>query len=186
MLPQASRAAFLSLLVENRRMPPLRWEGHRGKKMPYRCDFSDSVRIERMDPKGLSLVASLPLLFCPVSNPSASLTALHVVPQPSRLPDETPEPAHPPHGEGSGELLVFNGLSASGAISNVQANIVYSSWEPPNRGHSKLDLFTKPVPLMLKVATVRPPTSPAAPRPPVLLTSRGSFYEAFEGTAGIA
>lgn len=66
--------------------------------------------------KGPSLVVSLPLLFCPVANPGASFMALHVVPQPSRLPTRGPN-RHIHPGEGSGELLTFNGLSASGAIS---------------------------------------------------------------------
>jgi hypothetical protein len=112
-----------------------------------------------MTDEELSVVASLVLAVCPVSNQGgASITATRIAPAPPRLPDETPEPAHPPHGEGSGELLIFTGISASGTISNVHANAVSSLWEPPSRAHSEFDhLVAKRVPrVMLKVSSVAP------------------------------
>ena len=117
-----------------------------------------------MNPKGLSLVTSLPLLFCPASNAGASLTVLHVAPSAPRLPDETPEPAHPPHGEGSGDLLIFTGISASGTITNVSAQAMSYAWEPTSRDRSQFDhLFPKRASRVVLKVLVKP-QRPLLPR----------------------
>jgi len=41
---------------------------------------------------------------------------------------EEPEDQEPPHGEGSGELQIFNGLSASGT--NTSAQVTNYVWQP--------------------------------------------------------
>ena len=67
-----------------------------------------------------------------------TLGSLFTVSCPSPLRDEnTPELPHPPHGEGSGELPIFVGIGASGAMSNVvNTAMASSSWEPPDQNHS--------------------------------------------------
>jgi hypothetical protein len=120
-----------------------------------------------VNPKDLSRVASLFLLpVCQAWIPAASLTAAHVAYAPSRLPDETPEPAHPPHGEGSGELEIFNGLNASGAMSNA-ANAVlnFSTWEPPSHGRFEFDrLFAHARLHITSKVTSATPRRPLLPR----------------------
>jgi hypothetical protein len=109
-----------------------------------------------MNPSDLSRVAILLLPACSVSVPAASLTVPHAVSVPGRLPEgDTPEPAHPPHGDGSGELLIFTGISTSG-MSNTANASVSTSWEPPSQSHLPLDrFFVKSVPhVMLKIGSV--------------------------------
>ena len=78
----------------------------------------------------ISLALSLVVVPCSPVCATATLT-VPVAQQPVRLPDETPGPEHPPHGEGSGELPTFAGISASGAMSNVSAAVVTTTlWEP--------------------------------------------------------
>ena len=67
----------------------------------------------------------------------------HQSTEPARPPHEdTPELPHPPHGEGSGELPIFVGIGASGAMTNVANTAMISpSWEPPDHNHSAMDRF---------------------------------------------
>jgi hypothetical protein len=119
-----------------------------------------------MNTPQLSLIASL-LLVCPTSKPGASVTAAHVAHPfvPLRFPDEKQEPAHPPHGEGSGDLLIFTGVSASGAISNVQATAVSFTPEPPVGGRSGFHFVRRPLPpVILRVTSVTRPPRPLLPR----------------------
>ena len=95
-----------------------------------------------MNPKEISLVVSL-ILPCSIPATTATLT-VPVAQQPIRLPDEKPEPLgdHAPHGEGSGELPTFVGLTASGAVSNVNAIVTTTTWEPlPNIHSGSFDEF---------------------------------------------
>ena len=79
--------------------------------------------------KEISLALSL-VVPCAPTTAMATLT-VPVAQRPVRLPSEKPEPEHPPHGEGSGELPTFVGISASGAMSNVSAAVMTTtSWEP--------------------------------------------------------
>jgi hypothetical protein len=83
-----------------------------------------------MNPKEISLVISLVL---PCSMPAATATlTVPAARQPVRFPKEKPEPIgdHAPHGEGSGELPTVVGLSTSGAMSNVNAMVTTTTWEP--------------------------------------------------------
>jgi hypothetical protein len=116
-----------------------------------------------MNPSDLPRVALLILPawapVCSVSIPTASLTVPRAVSAPARLPKENmPEVPHPPHGEGSGELAIFTGISASGMMSNTASAMVSSSWEPPGQSHPPLDrFFVNPVPHgMLKFGSVTP------------------------------
>lgn|SRR5579864_1891793 len=89
-----------------------------------------------VNPKEISLVISLVL---PCSMPAATATlTVPAARQPVRLPDEKPEPFgdHAPHGEGSGELPTFVGLTASGAMSNVNAIVTTITWEQLPSIHS--------------------------------------------------
>jgi hypothetical protein len=67
----------------------------------------------------MSVLMSL-ALPCAIAPATATLT-VPAVHQPIRLPDDKPEPEHPPHGEGSGELHIHgdqhfwrNGAEGSG------------------------------------------------------------------------
>jgi hypothetical protein len=100
-----------------------------------------------VNPKELVTVASLFFVpVCPVPIPAASLHLAHAAPAPLRLPDETPEPAHPPHGEGSGESPMFVGVvGASGAMSNTaNAVMMTPSWEPMSYGRFGFDQTSAP------------------------------------------
>src|SRR6266496_1213818 len=99
----------------------------------------------KVDPKEISLALSF-LLPCPAATAIAALT-LPTAHAPLRLPDEKPEPAHAPHGEGSGESPTFAGMSASGAMANVNATVTAMFWEPTIDAHTELGhrLFEKPV-----------------------------------------
>jgi hypothetical protein len=110
-----------------------------------------------MNPSNLSRVAFLVLPACSVSVPAASLTVPYAVSVPARLPEEsTPELPHPPHGEGSGDLVIFTGISGSGMMSNTANAMLSPSWEPPGQSHPPLDrFFVKPVPhVMLRVGSM--------------------------------
>lgn len=78
--------------------------------------------------KEISLALSLMVPCSPVCT-TATLT-VPVAQQPVRLPGDKPEPEHPPHGEGSGELPTFVGISASGVMTNTSAVVMTTSWEP--------------------------------------------------------
>ncbi|PYV75559.1 MAG: hypothetical protein DMG96_16805 [Acidobacteria bacterium] len=110
-----------------------------------------------MNPKEISLTISF-LLPCAPAPATATLT-LPVAQAPLRFPDDKPEPTHPPHGEGSGELPSLTGISASGAMANVNAIVTTTTWEPvtgayPGPAH---DFFAKPAHQhMYKVALVTP------------------------------
>ena len=95
-----------------------------------------------MNPSDIPRIALLLLPACSVS-PAASVAVPQAVSIPARLPEEsTPELPHPPHGEGSGELPIFVGIGASGAMTNVaNAQIVTSSWDPPDQNHSAIGSF---------------------------------------------
>jgi hypothetical protein len=114
-----------------------------------------------MNPSDVSRVVVLLLPACSISVPVASLTVPYAVSAPARLPKEnTPELPHPPHGEGSGELPIFAGVSESGAMTNTSSAMVTISWEPSGQSYPPLDhFFAKPGPPLLKVASVRPQRS---------------------------
>ena len=82
-----------------------------------------------MDPRFLSGLLILPgLAACPVSQHQATLRSLTVPPPPTHewpyIP-ERPQPDHPAHGEGSGELPFSVGIAASGTNTNVAAQTVW-------------------------------------------------------------
>jgi hypothetical protein len=116
-----------------------------------------------MDARGISLAMSF-LLPCPSASATATLT-LPIAQAPLHAPEEKPEPAHPPHGEGSGELPTFSGISASGAMANVNATVTTTSSEPITTAdsHHAHYFFAKPVQQKITVITPRsrrflPPT----------------------------
>jgi len=121
-----------------------------------------------MNPKELVTVASLLLVpVCPQPIPAASVSAAHVA-QPARLPDDKPEPAEPPHGEGSGESPISVGV-ASGAMNNTASAVMMTPfWEPPT---SIIPLPSRPH-LMLKVTSAKVKT--ATPQRPLLPRARRS------------
>jgi hypothetical protein len=89
----------------------------------------------------------------------------------SSVPFRTPQPSeaiHPSHGEGSGWLPTFAGISASGSIRNVARAATSYSFEPS--GHSGFE-FEKPRPTVrLRVAPVtRRTRNCSSPRTPGLL-----------------
>jgi len=113
------------------------------------------------EPIGFTRVAVLILHAwpaCSISVPVASLTVPHALSVPARLPKEnTPELPHPPHGEGSEELPIFSGVSASDAMTNTSSAMMTISWEPPGQSYPPLDrFFVKPSPQVLKVGSVTP------------------------------
>jgi hypothetical protein len=116
-----------------------------------------------VNPKDFSSVAAfLPFPLCSVSTPTASITTTHMTSIPARAPEEKPEPPDPPHGEGSGELLIFTGLNASGMITNVHAQSVSVSWEPPDHAHPRSDLpYSRPI------SHIKLNISPVTPRRPL-------------------
>jgi hypothetical protein len=83
---------------------------------------------------------------CPVSVPSASFTC------PTQLPEgDGNEPEHLPEESGS----TINPINSSGMISNVQAHVTMTSWEPPDRNHSAMDRFFLETDLHGKYTTLK-------------------------------
>ena len=122
-----------------------------------------------MNPELFRVAFAVGLSVCPVASPAASVTAVRFMYTPARLPPETPdrEPVHPPHGEGSGEVPTFTGISASGAMSNAaNAAMTVSSWEPLSQVHYERDQFFGPSRphIKMKVTSATPQQRRLLPR----------------------
>jgi hypothetical protein len=135
-------------------------------KISEEVDLETLVREHESRKRTLAAFAVPILLVCP-SIANDTLTVPHTQP-PRSLPcikinaaDEScvrPEADHPVHGEGSGELPIFSGIGASGALTNTTNAILISPpWEPPSSDHHAFDIFRgRPASQMLHVGPVTP------------------------------
>jgi hypothetical protein len=130
-----------------------------GQKPLSRCSIYSKVtaKIERMNPESLYVTV---LVLCPASIPASASLTVPIARTPVQVPYENPERGdHPPHGEGSGELVIFSGIGASGAMTNTTNAVPTTpTWEPSTGHDSEFNrFFLRPAPpVMLQVNSVTP------------------------------